>query len=118
MPTGTELLDEPQEAQEVETLARELATAFDTLVKSYKESFQLSLEEALARSQTPLPEESLKLVLKRPPNETSWLDLNNLSAKNPHLALRKWQEIKRAALDELQSGHRAARAMEGVESDC
>jgi hypothetical protein len=72
----------------------------------------------VARSEKPLPEESLQLVLKRPPNETSWLDLKNLSAKSPDLALRKWESVKRAARDELESGHRAARSMEGADSDC
>src|SRR5216684_660242 len=115
---GTEVIEESQEVQEVGTLASELATAFETLVKSYQECFQLSFQEALARSEKPLPDESLQLVLKRRPMETSWHDLRNLSAKSPDLALRKWEEIKRAASDELQCGHRAARAMEGVESDC
>jgi hypothetical protein len=112
MGAGTELLKESAKEQEVGTLASELATVFRNLVESNQEYFKLSLQEAVARSEKPLPEESLQLAWKSPPSKTSWLDLKNLSAKSPDLALRKWESVQQAGLDELQSGHRAARSME------
>jgi hypothetical protein len=41
-----------------------------------------------------------------------------LADSDPDLVAKRWEEIKRAALDELRSGHRAAKAMDGHESHC
>jgi hypothetical protein len=56
-------------------------------------------------------------VLSVPPDQVSWFDLHTIARTDPDRAAARWEEIKRAALDELQTGHRAARAIETVNND-
>src|SRR5436190_11771010 len=53
-----------------------------------------------------------------PPEQVSWFDLDRLGRLDPEVALRRWEGVKDAARRALRSGHRAARALEGAESNC
>jgi hypothetical protein len=46
----------------------------------------------------------------------SWIDLNILGDRDSELALRRWEAIKQAAREELESGFRAARVVEDFEA--
>ena len=104
-------LDKSLTELESGTLARETVAAFRGLVECYKEHYRLSAPEALERAREPNPagEEHAR---RAPPDQVSWLDLHQLGERDPEAALRRWQEVKQAALEELQSGHRAAQAVE------
>jgi hypothetical protein len=106
-------LPEPDESMSV---AHEMASDFATLVKSYAETFDVPQEEAAARAGelTPACEER---ILHGPPDQVQWHDLNTLARRDPELARARWEEVKQAARQELESGHRAARVLEPV-SDC
>jgi hypothetical protein len=48
----------------------------------------------------------------------SWEGLEEIYRSDPDLALRRWEEVKQAARQERQSGHRAARALEAPGHSC
>jgi hypothetical protein len=103
------------EASEADPLARELASAFRGYVDHFKAQYRCTAGEAVAKAQE-CSAEYEELVLHRPPEELSWLDLEHLAERNAALMTRRWQEIKAKARDELQSGHWAAQAVEGDHS--
>src|SRR5262249_22200731 len=72
----------------------------------------LSHEEAVRRASEP-PDVGQR-ALDGPPDQVSWFDLDEVARTDPDRAAARWEEIKRAALDELRTGHRAARAAETV----
>ena len=88
-----------------------MAASFGILVKSYRETFRLSHEEAVA--QVGASSEALdERVLRGPPDQVQWYDLDNVAQRDPDLALRRWEEIKEAARAELQCGYRAAHILD------
>jgi hypothetical protein len=103
-------------ADESVPLACELAADFGARLKGYREAWGLSPEEALARVGEAHPADEER-ILHAPPDQVEWLDLERLARRDPELARRLWEEVKQAARQELQSGHRAARALEPL-SDC
>jgi hypothetical protein len=98
-------------------LARELGASFGELVKCYREAWGLSPEEAVARaSQTHLTDE--ERILRAPPDQVRWHDLDTLARHDPELSRQRWEEVKEAAREELQGGHRAALAMAAIWGSC
>jgi hypothetical protein len=103
---------------EVGPLARAMVAGLRELVESYKREYGLSTAEAVARVQENLRERKENLrereqrALQCPPTEDSWADLEWLFERDPQKFLQRWEEIKRAAREELQSGHRAPQAVE------
>jgi hypothetical protein len=104
-------------AAEVGDLARELSAAFGVMVAAYREHFKLSAQEAIDRTSDNAPA-YLDAAMTGPPDQVTWLQLHNLSEHDPDKGLRRWEEVKRAARDEVRSGHRAARAVEGFDGSC
>jgi hypothetical protein len=94
-----------------------MASAFAALVKSYAETFDVPQEEAAARAGELAPAGEER-ILHGPPDQVRWHDLNTLARRDPELARRRWVEIKQAARQELESGHRAAAALGCVVSGC
>src|SRR5262249_26939703 len=54
----------------------------------------------------------------QPPDQVSWYYLDGLARRDPHQARQRWEEVKAAALQELRSGHRAAKVLEPGSSEC
>jgi hypothetical protein len=96
---------------ELSDLARELAAAFGEMVNFYRKHYKLSAEEASQRAAEASPE-YIDHILNAPPDQVSWLDLDNLVQKDEAKALERWAQIKQAARDEIRSGYRAARTIE------
>jgi hypothetical protein len=98
---------------EADVLAGELAKSFGQLVEQYEKHLSLPRDEAIRRATDPLVDRGQR-ALEIPPDQVNWFDLHMLARTDPDRAEARWEEIKRAALDELQTGHRAARAVETV----
>jgi hypothetical protein len=94
-------------------LASELANSFGQMVHLYEKHFSLTREEAIARAAEP-PIDGAQGRLNLPPDQISWLDLHLIARIDPDRAAARWEEIKRAALEELRTGHQAAKAVETV----
>jgi hypothetical protein len=97
-------------------LANELAKNFGELVRSYEAHYGMSPEEARAKAS----ESNANLeerALHAPPEEMQWWELHYLAERDPKKALQRWEEVIQAARQEVRSGERAARAIEGPLSD-
>jgi hypothetical protein len=86
-------------------------------VEYHKKTLKLTTEEALAKAEESCSLSQMWRILDCPPEEVHWADLEDLAAKAPERALLRWEEVKQAAREELQSGHRAASALEGYFPD-
>jgi hypothetical protein len=89
-----------------------LASAFHSLVDYEKECLARTVPEALAKVEAPYSAKYEEDVLRGPADQASWMGLEAVARKDPEAVARRWEHIKREALDELQSGYRAAKAME------
>jgi hypothetical protein len=116
-PAALPVPSQPDPADDTREVARELAAAFGQVVRSYREHYRLTPEEALARA-TDRPDAYLDGLLTCPPHELSWGDLDALAQRDPAQMLARWEEVKRAARDEVRTGDRAARALEGFDTCC
>jgi hypothetical protein len=105
------------DGREIGALARELGAAFRRTVDFHKETLGLPLQEAAAQAEAPASPEYEQMLLGGPADQVGWSGLEALTRKDPELMLRRWEQIKREALDELQSGNRAARVLEGFCSE-
>jgi hypothetical protein len=107
----TAMASAPAAACEAEVVAREVAAAFGQMVRQYEKYGKLSHADARQRAAEPESDGGQRILLC-PPHEVQWFDLNQINRTDPAKAIARWEEIVRAALDELQTGHRAARAVE------
>jgi hypothetical protein len=102
---------------EVSPLASELVHAYGRMVTFYRDQMDMSAPEADARARgvDDTPEETvadLARIRDRPPDQVSWYDLNRVADRDPEALAELWRDQKSAARDELESGHRAARALD------
>jgi hypothetical protein len=89
-----------------------MAASFRSIVESYRTVHGLPAAQALEKAQEPFPPGYAERALNAPPEEAQWWDLQHLAERDPDLAVRRWEEIKHAALEDLQTGYRAARTLE------
>jgi hypothetical protein len=109
----------PASPDESAELARDIGEAFGRMVQHYLQKYSLTVEEARERARTALtPEGRVDELLTSPPEELTWFDLGAVSHHDPEKALAKWEEIKRAARQEVRNGHRAARSLEVGSGSC
>jgi len=107
----TEVATAPAAPSEAGVLAGELANSFGRMVLAYEQHFSLSREDSLQSATKPPPDDG-QHVLNGPPDQVSWWGLHQIARTDPDRSAARWEEIKRAALDELRTGHRAAKATE------
>lgn len=98
---------------EAGALAGEMGKSFGQMVKIYEEHFSLTREEAIRRT-IEAPADGGHQSLDGPPDQVNWFDLHSIARTDPDRATARWEEIKREALEEVRSGHRAAKAVETV----
>jgi len=115
-PPAGNATDIPPVDPEVSVLARESAAAYERTVAGYKKLYKCSIQEALAKADDP-PSCQIADPANRPADQMTWFDLQQLGERSPELALQCWQGIRKQALEELQTGHRSAEAMEAYGND-
>jgi hypothetical protein len=101
----------PSAPSDAGVLAGELAASFGQMVQLYEKHFTLPHTDARQRAAEAEPDGGQR-VLHGPPDQVNWFDLDQIARTDPDRAVARWEEIKRAALEELRTGHRAARAFE------
>lgn len=109
-PLRSKAAETQQLDQEIGAVAREAAASYQGMVEAFKAMYKCSIQEASAKTDD-LSSMAMDAV-RRPAEQVTWFDLHNLGEHSPELALQCWQSIKKHALEELQSGHRAAKTME------
>jgi hypothetical protein len=107
---------ETPEAAEMKALARELAAAYAERVRRYQHELGLSAAEAVAKADAPAPVPRLWEIEDRPPEQVTWEDLEELARASPARAVRRYEEVKRAAREAVRGGEFAAAALAGRES--
>jgi hypothetical protein len=107
----------PPVPSEAGILAREMATVYRDLLEYYRDQYKLSPPEALAKADSPFCPQHADNLLRGPADQVTWHGLSHLAEHQPELAEQCWERVKQAARDELHTGHRAAKAMEGYHSD-
>ena len=99
-------------------LAAQMATAYRRSVEFYKNEYGKALPEALemaAKASTDsLQDAFIEGLRADPPEQVTWWGLRNLEDACPGDSLRKWEEVKAWAKDELTSGMRGAAAVENM----
>src|SRR5262249_14739085 len=103
----------PAAPSEAGVLASKLAASFGQMVQDYEKHFKLPYTDAMQRANEAEPDGGQR-ILHGPPDQVTWFDLRQIACNDPDRAVARWEEIKRAALEELQTGHQAARAVETV----
>lgn len=92
---------------ETRALARILAGNYAEFVAYYVREFNMPVPAAMDKVEQ---NSSVRVdrILNESPKQTSWHGLGDLERVNPELALKRWEEIKETARDEIVSGHDAA----------
>lgn len=104
-------------SSEIGSLAAELGRAYSRQVAFYRDLLRLTPEEAGLKAlgldhMTGAAVSELHRIRELPPDQVSWFDLNRLGNHDPDECIRVWEELKSKARDELDSGHRTAKALE------
>ncbi len=102
----------PSPPSEAGPLACEMAAAHRRMVDFQRQQCRLSPQDALARTDEPPDPAYEHRLTTCEPSQLTWVDLHALTERDPNLAVQRWAEIRQSALDELRSGHRAAKATE------
>src|SRR5205814_8521031 len=106
--------------QEAVLLVAEMAKSYKGFVEYYRKAYKVDAAEAVARTEEMLTsgsEEYEEHARNGPPQEASWFQLQHLMANDPEAFADRWGQIKQNALDELESGWRAAHVVEGYHND-
>jgi hypothetical protein len=104
----TEVQQATREPPEAAALASEMGAAMARLVEQYRKAMRLSAQEAVDRVEQPMCKYRQQRVMTCRPEEISWLDFEQLVVADRDSDARRVEEIQRLALDELQTGFRAA----------
>jgi hypothetical protein len=108
-------MDKVMTQAEANSAAMQLANSFGRMLGIFQAGLSLTREQAAAKARE-APAEYASWILQRPPDQIDWMDLHYLAEQYPEQFAKVWQGIKQAALDELRSGDRAARAVEQPDS--
>ena len=103
-------------ALESDSLGMEMATAYDNMVGVYREHLKLTTQEAFDKADEPPADGWQDRVLKCRSDQLTWMDFAQLTKCDPDLSRKRWDELKQIARNELKSGHRAAKIVEGATS--
>jgi hypothetical protein len=109
----------PPSEDDASAVASELDIRLRDTVRLHQRVHKLPLAEAIARALEPLPAHALKALASTPPDQITWNDLGALALGGDDEAYRRvWEKVKEAALEDVRTGHAAARAIEGYSSHC
>ncbi len=104
--------------QEFGTLGALMANAYRRQVNFYRKEYEKSLPEAMEMAvgaDSDAQQAAFIAGLRElPPDQVTWGFLRHLEDGEPGDALRKWEEVKAWAHDELTSGMRGAAAVEDL----
>lgn len=101
--------DDP--ADELGSLARELARGYAELVESHRRAWGIGVAEAEAKARDHNGW-AVEAVQRDPPDQLSWWTLSSAAEHDPATALASWERVKDEARNELASGHRSAQSLE------
>jgi len=104
-----------QDTRSSSSFAREMADEYKGFVKVYRERMEMSAAEAHERAVEPADDFTLEHAMTTTPDQVSWHAISAVGERDPALAQQVWQRLVEQARDDLASGNRAARAIEGYQ---
>jgi len=117
MGEGSAIVPIEQDARGIRSLAREMADEYKGFVKVYRERMEMSAAEAHERAGEPADDFALEHAMSTTPDQVSWHAISAVAERDPDLGQRVWGRLVEQARDDLASGNRAARAIEGYQHD-
>lgn len=106
-----------EDVRGIHSLAREMADEYKGFVKVYRERMEMSAGEAHEKAVEPADDYLLEHAMTVSPDQVSWHEISAVGERDPALAQRVWGRLVQEARDDLASGNRAARAIEGYQHD-
>jgi hypothetical protein len=98
-------------ADELGSLARELARGYAELVESHQRSWGIGPAEAEDKVREH-GEWAVEATRRDPPDQVNWWTLATAMERDPEAARAAWERVKAEARKELHTGHRSAVALE------
>ncbi len=105
------------DTRSISSFAREMADEYKGFVKVYRERMEMSAAEAHERAGEPADDFALEQAMTTTPDQVSWHAISAVAERDPMLGQQVWQRLVEQARDDLVSGNRAARAIEGYQHD-
>jgi hypothetical protein len=99
------------DGRDARALARELYSQFDVDLKEYEKTH--FPDRKLADGESVTIEDIVEADMARPPDRVNFASLRLIAAHRPESALAKWEEVKAAAREALDSGWLAAGSING-----
>jgi len=103
------------DARSVSSFAREMADEYKGFVRYYQTRMEKTAAEAHEAAIEPADDDYLEYTMNTPPDQVSWHAISTVGERDPALAQQVWGRLVEQARDDLASGNRAARAMEGYD---
>jgi hypothetical protein len=100
------------ETSEASSLARLMAGYTAKMARYYQTTMQGTADEAAAFAWGPADDDRMARTLDAPGEQLDWWALGQLAERDPDAALLVWARVRGEARDELDSGHRAAEALD------
>ncbi len=98
--------DQIEAVAEINVLASILAEQYKARVEVYIREFKMTPQDAQAKAAETHPS-AVQRAMSLTPRDMAWLHIADLQRADPELAVRRWNQIKAAAQEELASGHYA-----------
>jgi hypothetical protein len=107
----------PADGDETGALAFELARTYKRMALFYRDHMEMSGAEAdrRARGADDTPDQAAAALARlrdAPPDQVAWYELSHVLERDPEAATALWHDLKAAAREELESGHRTAQALD------
>lgn len=104
-----------EDARGIRSLAREMADEYQSFVRFYQTRMEKTAAEAHEAAMEPAADDYLEYTMNAPPDQVSWHAISTVAERDPALGRQMWLRLLDQARDDLASGNRAARAMEGYD---
>jgi len=104
-----------QDARGISSFAREMADEYQSFVRYYQTRLEKTAAEAHEAAIEPADDDYLEYTMNTPPDQVSWHAISTVAERDPALGRQVWLRLLDQARDDLASGNRAARAMEGYD---
>jgi hypothetical protein len=105
-PVPTLSADQIEAVGEINVLASILAEQYKAHVEVYIKELKMTPQDAQAKAAETHPT-AVQRAMSLTPRDMAWLHIADLQRADPELAVRRWNEIKATAREELASGHYA-----------
>jgi hypothetical protein len=95
------------------SVAWKLAESYREMARFLRDQMELPAEEAFKRAADPgCAADERDQMLAGPPDQVSWIGLQQLYGHDPDAGQAVWDHLKQVATEHLASGHTAAEALE------